>query len=104
MQDDVFRRSSRPAPDCTKDAAGIAAVVTMWSACPFLTRRSNGRFATRELPAVEKESATSAKRLSGSLNTPLSISAIWLDRYSRSCFCRSEEHTSELQSPMYLVC
>src|ERR1017187_10545707 len=48
-------------------------------------------FATRAVPCVRTESSFSSKK---SLIRPPAPSELW----------RSEEHTSELQSPMYLEC
>src|SRR5437763_6916186 len=52
-------------------------------------------FPTRRSSDLATSRTTGARRSSSSSSTSAKI---------RSCWARSEEHTSELQSPMYLVC
>src|SRR5256885_4956079 len=63
-----------------------------------------GRHRTRPPTAgLARRSVRAAARPSGSVSCTLHIRPSW-DRRCRPCPRRSEEHTSELQSPCNLVC
>src|SRR5437762_3685747 len=60
-----------------------------------------------ENPGLEKPASSvlpSAPASSSRLRMTTCLSAAYFAASDRSAFRRSEEHTSELQSPMYLVC
>src|SRR5437879_11013380 len=69
----------------------------------LVRKRSSTLLSVRSKPIDAKRPHFSA-RLSSALTSSFSSTALALAFSSSDCGNRSEEHTSELQSPMYLVC
>src|SRR5256885_9303713 len=68
------------------------------SVSPFVSAASTGVSRSAKSSCIARSSSEGSRRMSSSQRTPASLVR------SSTCVMRSEEHTSELQSPCNLVC